>query len=109
MIGYIQDMIFDKELDYLSQTGVGHVNLASNSVSVQINWVRQGCGLGVVHDFAIPWTSGIVKVLPDEFSLTRSFYLVRHADDRRLDRMNRFAQALNKGMRHEVARLEAQT
>jgi DNA-binding transcriptional LysR family regulator len=109
MIGYIQDMIFDKELDYLSQTGVERVNLASNSVSVQINWVRQGCGLGVVHDFAIPWTSGIVKVLPEVFSLTRSFYLVRHADDRRLDRLNRFASALNEGMRREVARLEALT
>jgi hypothetical protein len=53
-------------------------------------------------------TPGMVRVLPDKFSLTRSFYLVRHADDRRLDRMNRFAAALAEGVRHEVARLEAQ-
>ena len=109
IVGYIQDMIFDKELDYLSETEVERVNLASNSVSVQINWVRQGSGIGIVHDFAIPWTRGLQKILPDQVSLTRSFYLVRHADDRRLERLNRFATALVDGMRHEVARLEALT
>ena len=109
VVGYIQDMIFDKELDYLSETGVERVTLASNSVSVQINWVRQGSGIGIMHDFALPWTRGLTKVLPDQVSLTRSFYLVRHADDRRLERLNRFAAALVEGMRQEVARLEALT
>ncbi len=109
IVGYIPDMIFDKELDYLSETGVERVNLASNSVSVQINWVRHGSGIGIMHDFAMPWTSGLRKILTDEVSLTRSFYLVRHADDRRLERLNRFATALVDGMRHEVARLEALT
>ncbi|WP_306113892.1 MULTISPECIES: LysR family transcriptional regulator [unclassified Roseovarius] len=109
VVGYIQDMIFDKELDYLSETGVEQVTLSSNSVSVQINWIRNGSGIGIVHDFAIPWTQGLQKVLPEELSLTRSFYLVRHADDRRLERLNRFAEALVDGMRREVARLEALT
>lgn len=109
VVGYIQDMIFDKELDYLREAGLERVNLASNSVSVQINWVRQGGGIGVVHDFSIPFVRGVVKLLPEAFSLTRSFYLVRHADDRRLERLNRFAAALVEGMRTEVARLEAET
>ena len=109
VVGYIQDMIFDKELDYLREAGLERVNLASNSVSVQINWVRQGGGIGVVHDFSIPFVRGVVKLLPEAFSLTRSFYLVRHADDRRLERLNRFAAALVEGMRAEVARLEAET
>ena len=109
VVGYIQDMIFDKELDYLREAGLERVNLASNSVSVQINWVRQGGGIGVVHDFSIPFVRGVVKLLPEAFSLTRSFSLVRHADDRRLARLNRFAAALVEGMRTEVARLEAET
>lgn len=109
MIGYIQDMIFDKELDYLSEVGVSRVHLASNSVSVQINWVRQGSGLGVVHDFSLPFLRGVRKVLADQVSLTRSFYLVRHADDRRLERQNRLVTALVEGLRAEVARLEALT
>jgi hypothetical protein len=76
---------------------------------VQFNWIRQGGGIGIVHDFAIPSARGLVKVLPDQISLTRSFYLIRHADDRRMDRLNRFALALAEGVKHEVARLEGQT
>jgi hypothetical protein len=49
------------------------------------------------------------KILTDQLSLTRSFYLVRHADDRRLERQNRFVEALVAGMRAEVARLEGLT
>ncbi|MGX0978596.1 DNA-binding transcriptional LysR family regulator [Roseovarius sp. MBR-51] len=109
MVGYIPDMIFDKELDYLSEAGVERVSLASNSVSVQLNWVRQGGGIGVLHDFSLPWARGLQKVLPEVFSLTRSFYLVRHADDRRLERQNRFATALVEGLRQEVQSLEART
>ncbi|MBQ0750010.1 MAG: LysR family transcriptional regulator [Roseovarius sp.] len=109
MVGYIPDMIFDKELDYLSEAGIERVSLASNSVSVQLNWVRQGGGIGVLHDFSLPWARGLQKVLPEHFSLTRSFYLVRHADDRRLERQNRFATALVEGLRQEVQSLEART
>jgi len=107
IVGYIQDMIFDRELDYLSEAGIARVDLASNSVSVQLNLVRQGAGIGVLHDFSLPLLRA-VKVLPDQVSLTRSFYLVRHADDRRLERQNRFATALVEGLRAEVARLEEQ-
>src|SRR6056297_1729937 len=59
VVGYIQDMIFDKELDYLREAGVDTVNLASNSVSVQLNWVRHGAGIGILHDFSIPAAPGV--------------------------------------------------
>ena len=106
-IGYIPDLIFDKELDYQTEAGMEAVTLASNSVSVQFNWVRNGAGIAVVHDFAMSAAPGLVKVLPDLVSLTRSFYLIRHPDDRRVDRLNRFAELLAQGVRREVARLEA--
>ncbi len=107
MIGYIPDMIFDKELDYLSALGVQRVPLASNSISVQFNAIRQGAGLGIVHDFALPAAPELQRVLIDKVSLTRSFYLVRHSSDRRLQRLNRFAEALATGLRVEIAKLEA--
>lgn len=109
MIGYIPDMIFDKELDYLAETGAETVRLASNSVSVQMQAVRAGAGLAIVHDFAIPFTPGVRKVLTDQISLTRAFWLIRHADDRRSERLTRLAEALGQGIRREVARLEALT
>ena len=106
IVGYIPDMIFDKELDYLADLGLDRVRLASNSVAVQFHWLRLGAGLGIVHDFALPAAPGLVRVLPEEVALTRSFYLVRHVDDRRLDRLNRFAAALAEGVRRELSSLE---
>jgi DNA-binding transcriptional LysR family regulator len=73
IIGYIPDMIFDRELDYLSELGVEAPVLASNSVSVQLQLIRQGAGMGVVHDFALPATPGVRRVLTGEFGLTRAF------------------------------------
>ena len=106
-VGYIPDMIFDKELDYLAAIGVNAVALASNSVSVQLNWLRHGAGLGVVHDFALPAAPELVRVLPGEISLSRAFWLIRHADDGRVERLNRFATLLVQEARAEMARLEA--
>ena len=107
MIGYIPDLIFDKELDYLAETGIELVTLASNSVSVQFNWLRAGAGVAIVHDFSLPAAPDLVRVLPEALSLSRSFYLIRHADDRRVERLNRFAELLALGVRRELARLEA--
>lgn len=107
LVGYIPDMIFDRELDYLSDLGVTRVPLASNSVSVQINWIRQGGGIGIAHDFSVPAMPGVRRILTDQISLTRAFYLIRHADDQRNLRLSRFAQALTAGLRAEVAKLEA--
>lgn len=106
IIGYIPDMIFDSELDYLAELGLERVALASNSVAVQFNLIRHGAGLGVVHDFALPSDPDLVRVLPDRFSLTRSFYLIRHLDDRRVSRLNRFAEVLKRALRRELVRLE---
>jgi DNA-binding transcriptional LysR family regulator len=107
VIGYIPDMIFDKELDYLSSLGVPRVALASNSVAVQLNWIRQGGGIGIAHDFALPVVGGVTRILTDKLSLQRSFFLVRHADDKRDTRLTRFAKALSEGLRAETSRLEA--
>lgn len=104
IVGYIPDMIFDRELDYLAELGLETVDLASNLVSVQLGWLQAGAGLGVVHNFALPDMPGLVPVLPDEVALTRSFWLIRHADDARIDRLNRFAQALAEGLKAEIAR-----
>ncbi|MGD9866183.1 MAG: LysR family transcriptional regulator [Pseudodonghicola sp.] len=109
MIGYIPDMIFDRELDYLNDLGVERVALASNSVSVQIRMAAEGTALCVAHDFTLPFHPMLRKVLTDRVSLTRAFYLVRHQGAERSVRLTRFAEALCDGLRAEVARLESLT
>lgn len=107
LVGYIPDMIFDKELDYLAELGLAAPPLASNSVSVQLNFLRAGAGVGVVHDFALPAAPDLQRILPDDISLTRSFWLIRHADDARVPRLTRFAEDLVRLCRAEMAQLEA--
>ena len=107
-VGYIPDMIFDKELDYLAEIGVTPPPLASNSVSVQLNFLRHGAGLGVVHDFALPAAPELIRVIPEQVHLTRAFWLIRHADDGRVERLNRFASQLVLEVRAEMQRLQGQ-
>ena len=106
LVGYIPDMIFDKELDYLGDMGQAGVQLASNSVAVQMQMLRRS-GIGIVHDFALPSVPELTRVLTDDVTLLRSFYLVRHTSDRQSERLSRFATALMAGLKTQVATLEA--
>lgn len=108
IIGYIGDLIFDDALDYIAEMGEAATpQLASNSLSVQLNWTRIGAGVCIVHDFALPAFPGLTRILTDEISLSRTFYLVRHTDDRRFDRLNQVADLLVRKIRREIRRLEA--
>ena len=106
-VGYIPDMIFDKELDYLTEIGATPPPLASNSVSVQLNFLRHGAGIGVVHDFALPAAPELRQIIPDKIHLTRAFWLIRHEGDLRNGRLNRFADQLIRLARSEMHKLEA--
>ncbi len=106
MIGYIPDMIFDAELDYLGALGVNRVPLSSNSVAVQLNMARAGAGVAVVHDFALPSAPELVRIMTEAVAITRTFWLITHAGARDA-RLDRFAGLLATGLRRELNRLEA--
>ena len=103
VVGYIPDMIFDRELDYLAELGLTHVDFGSNLVSVQLGWLRAGAGIGVVHDFVLPDAPELQLLFPDKLHLMRTFWLIRHADDARVTRLNRFAALLSEELRAEIA------
>ena len=107
VVGYIPDMIFDKELDYLAEAGASESKFGANLASVQLNWLRQGTGVGIVHDFALPSAPELERILTDEISLKRTFWLVRHQDDRNVQRLSRFADLLCEGLRQAIAHREA--
>lgn len=108
LIGYIPEMIYDPELDYLGDLSRDGVQLASNSVSVQLQLLRAGRGVGVVHDFALPSAPELRRILIQVLSLKRTFYLVQQKGDRTSARMRALADALCAGMRAEVHRLESE-
>ncbi|CTQ51028.1 LysR family transcriptional regulator [Jannaschia donghaensis] len=106
IVGYIPDMIFDADLDYLGEVGAAAPGLASNSAAVQLGLIRAGGGIGVVHDFMLPSAPDLRRVLPGDVRLTRAFHLSRHSDAGG-PLITRTADLLADGLRAEMARLEA--
>ncbi len=103
-IGYISDMIFDKELDYYALLGrETEPSLTSNSLIVQLGWCRRGVGVCILPEFVAREYPELRMLLPDDIGLTRSFYLVRHQDDARVARINRMAEIVVDWMRAALA------
>jgi len=106
-IGYISDMIFDKELDYYALLGRRQEpSLTSNSLIMQLRWCLRGCGLAILPDFVAREHRDLEVVLPEDIRLTRAFYLVRHQDDARVARINRMAEVVVERMRAALIDVE---
>ncbi len=81
IVGYIDDLIFTPELDYLDEVAKGlRAQIQSSSVLAQMNAVVGGAGIGVIHHFMAEAEPRLVPVLPETISITRSFWLLVHAD-----------------------------
>lgn len=87
-IGYIEDMIYAPELDYLPLVADDiHPFFASSNLLIQYQATIQGSGLCVLPCFMADTTSGLERVLRDEIALTRSFYMITHSDIRNTARI----------------------
>lgn len=99
-IGYVPDMIPDREFDDYALLGrESEPELSSNSLLTQLRWCRAGAGLCMLPDFVARAHPELCVVLPREIALTRSFYLIRHQDDARDARVNRVADMVAGYMR----------
>jgi DNA-binding transcriptional LysR family regulator len=103
-IGYISDMIFDRELDYYALLGrEAEPSLTSNSLIMQLRWCLRGAGIAILPDFVAREHREIEPILPGEIALTRAFYLIRHQDDARVARINRMAETVVAHVRAALA------
>ena len=103
-IGYISDLIFDRELDYFSIIGREvEPALSSNSLITQIRWCLSGYGICILPEFVGRRHGELVELLADDVRLTRSFYLVLHRKDARDPRINRVAEVLANWVRDALA------
>ncbi len=99
-IGYISELIFERELDYYALLGrASEPALTSNSLITQLRWCQIGAGLCILPDFIAREHAELVAVLPEEIRLRRSFYLIRHQDDARVARINRVSDVIVARMR----------
>ncbi|MGR7995598.1 LysR family transcriptional regulator [Xanthobacter sp. ZOL 2024] len=92
-IGYVDDLIYTPELDYVPLVAKDlRVRLKSSSLVAQLTATRGGAGVCVLPCFmgdlfAGPGDDDLVPVLADEVSLTRTFWLLSHTDMRDLARV----------------------
>jgi len=102
-IGYVPDMIFDKELDYIPLIDPGfRPHLTSTSVHVQLEAVLNGAGVAIVHDFMAERHPDLQRVLPNEVSFTRTFWSVVHEDYAEVERIRVCVAEIVEHMRRRL-------
>jgi DNA-binding transcriptional LysR family regulator len=81
MIGYIDDLIFTPELDYLDEVCKGlRPRLQSSNLLAQMQATLAGAGICVLPHFVASLDPRLVPVLPGRVGITRSFFLIVHSD-----------------------------
>lgn len=79
--GYIDDLVFTRGLDYLSEIRRElRARLQNSSLLAQMEAAASGFGLCVLPAFVARTRPELVPVLPREVSLLRSYWMVAHAD-----------------------------
>lgn len=99
VVGYIDNLIYTPELDYLDEVAKGlRPRIQSSSILAQLAATEAGAGVCVLPRFMTA-RSNLVRVLPDAVTLTRSFWLIVHADLRDVARIRATMDFLVREMR----------
>ena len=94
LIGYVPDLLYAPELRYLSEIAPDlDPRIRSTSINAQYRVVAAGGGIAMLPCFIGDTDPGLVRLL-EEVEVTRSFWLVTHADTRRLARVEAFVSWL---------------
>jgi DNA-binding transcriptional LysR family regulator len=98
-IGYISDLIFDKELDYVPAVDPKlHPRLTSSNLLVQLQCTLAGAGVCILPEFVARHYPCLRPVLESKAVLIRSYWLVIHEDLAKAKRVRlvaeRFAEAI---------------
>ncbi len=99
-IGYIDDLIFAPELDYIPSISRSiEPRLRSSSVVAQLQATAAGLGLCVLPCFLAEGDPRLMRILPGEVRLIRSFWITVHADSRSVPRISTTADFIARQVR----------
>lgn len=104
-ISYIDDLIFAPELDYIpsiSRTIVPRIR--SSNLIAQLQATAAGAGLCVLPCFLADGDDRLIRVLPDDIRLVRSFWMIVHTDMRDLARIRVTGDFIVEEVRRAVHR-----
>lgn len=99
-VGFIEDLLDSDDYAPLNQI-VANPRLAfrSSSIISQQSAIGAGVGLGLLHSFAARLTPDIRQILADEVRVRRSYWLLVHADLRRIPRIRAVIRFLQQTVR----------
>jgi DNA-binding transcriptional LysR family regulator len=104
LITYIHDIIYSRALDYASTLGeLVTRRYECGSVVGQVEAVRAGHGVGILHDYAAERYPELKRILP-AIRFTRSYWLVSHPDThetRRVREVRRYIVAKVREARNQ--------
>jgi DNA-binding transcriptional LysR family regulator len=87
LIGYVEEYAFSTALDYVRElAGSAPTRFECTSAVTQLEALRAGLGLGVVHDYLARRFSDLERVLPERRAI-RNYWIVTHEDTRGLGRV----------------------
>jgi DNA-binding transcriptional LysR family regulator len=103
-VSYIGELLHFPELDFLQHVAPnGATSVESSNLLAQLRATLAGAGLCVLPAFLAGEEKGLMRVLPDEVSLTRSLWLIVHQDLAELARI----KAVMRFIKEEVAAARA--
>jgi DNA-binding transcriptional LysR family regulator len=87
LVTYVQDLVFADQLNFMPELyGPEYSRLECASAVGQLEAVRTGVGIGILHDYAASHDARLQMVLPD-IAFERSYWIITHVDLRRLSRV----------------------
>lgn len=87
LIGYVDEHAFSNALDYVRELFDGApTSFECTSAVTQLEALRAGLGLGVVHDYLARRFNDLKRILPERRAI-RSYWIVTHEDTRGLGRI----------------------
>ena len=103
LIGYVEEHAFSTALDYVRELYGGAPTMFECASAVtQVEALRAGMGLGVVHRFIARRFRDLVPVLPER-QATRAYWLVTHEDTRGLGRIRAVSEHLAEAVQRDRA------
>lgn len=99
VIGYMPDILYAPELDYLDEIEPGlRANIRSSSILAQRRMIAGGAGVGVLPCFLAAGDPALVRVRPGQ-TIARAFWLALHRDVAPQPRIRAFIDWLDAEVR----------
>jgi molybdate transport repressor ModE-like protein len=93
-ITYVEDIAYSRALDYTAELAkLMPRHYECGSVIAQMEAVRAGEGVGILHDYAAASHADLVRILP-EMRFSRTYWLMSHPDTHDTRRVNEVYRAI---------------